>query len=76
MACSRMVAAGRDTPSGQRPDQLAESGAHRVLRIGGGVLPVEDGHHQAERLGGGEHQRRQAKPATDPVAAVRAQAPR
>ena len=56
---------------GQRPHDLAQRAADRVGGVGGVVVPVEHGHHQAERLGRGEHQRRQAQTTADPVAAVR-----
>ena len=55
----------------QRPDDLAERAADRVGGIARVVVAVEHGHHQAEGLGGAEHQRRQAQAAADPVAAVR-----
>ncbi len=35
------------------------------------MVTVEHGHHQAEGLGGGEHQRRESQAAADAVAAVR-----
>ena len=55
---------------GQRAQQLAQGAADRVRGVGGLVVAVEHGHHQPERLGRGEHQRRQPDAATDPVAAV------
>ena len=55
----------------QRPHDLAERTADRVGGIAGVVVTVEHGHHQAERLGGAEHQRREAQAAADAVAAVR-----
>jgi hypothetical protein len=44
----------------QCPDDLPERVADRVGGIAGVVVAVEHGHHQAECLGGGEHQRGQA----------------
>ncbi len=55
---------------GQRPDDLAERAADRVVEVVGVAVRVQRGHHQAERLVGAEHQRRQPQPAADPVAAV------
>ena len=55
----------------QRPHDLAERAADRVGGIAGVVVTVEHGHHQAERLGGAEHQRREPQAAADAVAAVR-----
>src|ERR1700722_10800136 len=54
----------------QRPDDLAQGGADRVVGVRGGVTAVERRHDQAKRLGGGEHQRRQPDAPADPVAAV------
>ena len=51
------------------PDHLPDGAADRVV-AGGGAVRLEDGHHQAHRLGGGEHQRRQPQTPADPVAAV------
>jgi hypothetical protein len=52
----------------QHPDDLADRLTHRV---GGVVRPaLQHGHHQPERLRGGEHQWRQPDPAADPVPAV------
>ncbi len=51
-------------------DDLAEPGPDGVLVVRGGVPAVEDRHHEAERLGGAEHQGRQPHPAAEPVAAV------
>ena len=44
---------------GQRPDDLAERAADRVIEVVGVAVRVQRGHHQAERLVGAEHQRRQ-----------------
>ena len=54
----------------QHPQDLAERGAHRVVGVGDRVLGVEGGHHQPERLGRREDQRRQPEPAPQRVAAV------
>ena len=47
----------------QHPQDLAERRPDRVVGIGDGVLGVERGHHQAERLGRGEDQRREPQAA-------------
>ena len=54
----------------QHPQDLAERRADGVVGVGDRVLGVERRHHQAERLGRGEDQRRQPQPAPQPVAAV------
>src|SRR5690348_10441563 len=64
---------GRGRPAdilGQRPDDLSQGGADRIIGVRGRVAAVEHGHDQAKRLGGGEHQRRQPDAAANPVAAV------
>jgi len=54
----------------QRPDDLAQGGADRIVGIRGGVAAVEHGHDQAKRLCGAEYQGRQPDAPADPVAAV------
>jgi len=54
----------------QRPDELAQGGADRVVGVRGRVAAVKHGHDQAERLGGAEHQRRQPDAPPDPVTAI------
>jgi hypothetical protein len=54
----------------QRPNDLAQGGADRIVGVRGCVAAIEHGHDQAKRLGGAEHQRRQPDPAAEPVAPV------
>ncbi len=53
------------------PHDLAERAADGVGGIARVVVAVEHGHDQAERLGGGEHQRRKPETAAEAIAAVR-----
>ena len=56
----------------QCSDDLAESRTNRVVGVGvgGGRLAVEHRHDQAESLGLGEDDRRQPRPAAEPVPAI------
>ena len=55
---------------GQRPDDLGQGGTDEVVDVGGGRLAVEHRHDQPQRLGLGEDDRRQPRPAPEPVSAV------
>jgi hypothetical protein len=55
---------------GQGLDDLAQRRADHVGVVGRGGLPVEDRHHQAQRLRLREHHRRQARTAAQSVSAV------
>ena len=54
----------------KHPHDLAERAADRVGGVARVVVAVEHGHHQAEGLGGAEHQGREPEPAARAVAAV------
>ena len=68
---TRSASSGRATFSGRTRTILPTARADRVVALGAAAR-LQHRHRQAERLGGGEHQRRQPQPAADPVAAVRA----
>ena len=55
---------------GQCLDDLAQGCTDEVVGASGGRLAVEHRHHQTKRLGLGEDDRRQPRPAAEPVPAM------
>ena len=69
-AVRRTASAWAATGAGSTRTILPSARPDRVVGVGRGVVAVEHRHHQAERLGLAEHQRRHPQPAAEPVAAV------
>ena len=56
---------------GERTEDLGQGGPDELGRVGRSAVALEHRHDEAQCLGGGEHQRRQAQAPADAVATVR-----